>query len=574
MKLTRLVLLLFLAMGAPHAARAQAAAPAAPAAAEVPSAERPAARAAQPPQTPRGRGTTVEVPETPGQSTTDFGEVRISRTAVRVGSSYELDSGANVEDVAVVMGSATINGHVHGDLAVVLGDLQLGPTAIVDGDVAVVGGSATAAEGAAIRNELVIVGGTLTAPPGFRPEGEQVIVGTPYVGSALRSFTPWITRGLLWGRVIVPSLGWIWWIVGLSALIYVAIAVLFPGAVASVVRTIVSRPLSAFFAGLLTLLLVGPISTILAISVVGIVVIPFLFFAVLIGGLVGKVSVFSWIGRTVMPGSPASPASEEESTGRGLGAMLIGLVVIIVLYMVPIVGLMTWAVVGLLGLGAAVLTMIRAMRNERAARAAKTPPPVPPRSSPGEPLGGPEGPITGGQSPVPGAAMSFASAEGMAAAADEASGFPAGAGALPPPPAAAAVVGNLTAYPRASFLDRLAAGVVDAVVVAVVINLLDFHRGPFDNFFVVLLIYNIAFWAWKGTTIGGIVTSLRVVRVDGGPLQPVDAIVRGLSSLLSLAALGIGFFWILLDSNRERQAWHDIIAGTLVVRVPRDLPLS
>jgi uncharacterized RDD family membrane protein YckC len=34
---------------------------------------------------------------------------------------------------------------------------------------------------------------------------------------------------------------------------------------------------------------------------------------------------------------------------------------------------------------------------------------------------------------------------------------------------------------------------------------------------------------------------------------------------------GLGFFWIAIDDNS--QAWHDKIAGTVVVRVPKGVPL-
>jgi uncharacterized RDD family membrane protein YckC len=64
---------------------------------------------------------------------------------------------------------------------------------------------------------------------------------------------------------------------------------------------------------------------------------------------------------------------------------------------------------------------------------------------------------------------------------------------------------------------------------------------------------------------------LRVVRVDGRPLRFVDGLVRGLSGLFSIVAAGIGFLWILKDP--ERQGWHDKIAGTFVVKVPRDYPV-
>jgi uncharacterized RDD family membrane protein YckC len=71
--------------------------------------------------------------------------------------------------------------------------------------------------------------------------------------------------------------------------------------------------------------------------------------------------------------------------------------------------------------------------------------------------------------------------------------------------------------------------------------------------------------------VGGIICQLRVIRTDGSPLRFVDALVRGLSSIFSFAVLGLGCLWILRDP--ERQAWHDRIAGTYVVEVPRGWPL-
>ena len=39
-----------------------------------------------------------------------------------------------------------------------------------------------------------------------------------------------------------------------------------------------------------------------------------------------------------------------------------------------------------------------------------------------------------------------------------------------------------------------------------------------------------------------------------------------------VAVVGLGAFWILRDP--ERQSWHDRIAGTYVVKVPRSYPVS
>jgi uncharacterized RDD family membrane protein YckC len=63
-----------------------------------------------------------------------------------------------------------------------------------------------------------------------------------------------------------------------------------------------------------------------------------------------------------------------------------------------------------------------------------------------------------------------------------------------------------------------------------------------------------------------------MVRADGKRLEFVDAVVRGLGGVLSVASLGIGFLWILRDP--QHQAWHDKIAGTIVVKVPKGTPLD
>lgn len=138
------------------------------------------------------------------------------------------------------------------------------------------------------------------------------------------------------------------------------------------------------------------------------------------------------------------------------------------------------------------------------------------------------------------------------------------------PPVALTNPSAVATLPHAGFRDRVAAGLLDLILVMFTYQLVNVFRR--DNvFFLLLLIYHIAFWAWKGTTVGGIICQLRVVRVDGSPLQFVDALVRGLSAIFSIVVLGLGIFWILRDP--ERQAWHDRIAGTYVVKVPRNWPL-
>ncbi len=118
---------------------------------------------------------------------------------------------------------------------------------------------------------------------------------------------------------------------------------------------------------------------------------------------------------------------------------------------------------------------------------------------------------------------------------------------------------------------------LDAILVAIVNGWLmagyfSFGRGPDNAYLAVLFIYHVAFWAWKGTTLGGIIVNIRMVRTTGETPRFIDALVRGLSAIFSVAALFIGCLWMLTDP--QKQMWHDKFAGTLVVKVPRDIVLS
>jgi uncharacterized RDD family membrane protein YckC len=469
---------------------------------------------------------TVERPEEPEQVFRSYGPT------IRIGQDYTLRANEVVRDVRSVFGDVTIDGRVDRDVVVVLGSARLGPAAIVDGSLVVIGGGATIAQGAAVRGDMVVVGGTLNAPSDFSPGGEHVVIGFPVLGNALRGIVPWITRGLLWGRLIVPELRWIWIVVGTVFLIALLVNTLFDRAVRGCADTLVARPLSSFLLGLLVAVLCVPALAILAATVIGLAVVPFVLCAIVLAGIVGKVGVARAIGRGVI-----KPASAEEGVQAFL-CFVLGFAVLVFVYMVPLLGVVTWALTGVLGLGAAASTFRAGLRREQPARV--VPPVV-------VPVVAAEAAVAGEPAPAAPVSAAFEPVVPVPAA----------------PPA-----GDLALYPRAAFLDRLAAFALDCVLVAIAVQLLVFRNE--DGWFpLLLLVYHIAFWTWKGTTLGGIICAVRVIRTDGTELRPIDAVVRGLSAIFSIAALGIGCFWMLQDA--ERQMWHDKIAGTLVVKVPRHM---
>ena len=490
----------------------------------------------------------LAVPALAQERTDNEPVIRSSRPVVRVGQGYVVRAGDAVYDLHTVLGDVTIDGRVNNDAVVALGSARLGSNAVINGSLVVVGGTVTVADGAAVHGDFVVVGGALDAPSTFYPHGTQVIVGTPAMGEALRAAVPWLTHGLLWGRLIVPGLGWIWMFVGVAFFVGLLVNLLFDRPVRACADVIVARPVGSFLLGLFVLLLTVPALAILAASVIGIAVVPFVLCAIVAAAIVGKVGVARAIGGVV--------TRETAESGRvyGLASFVIGFALLAVAYMIPLVGIVTWAITGALGLGAATITFRVALKRERP-RVAETPPPAPPI-------------VPTYQAPPPEAPAAAAPLAFESAAPPP---FPEASASVAAPPPPAPLPGTLASYARAAFLDRVAAFALDCILVAIAVEIVNLNR--YDGAFAFwLLVYHIAFWAWRGTTLGGIVIGLRVVRTQGADLRLVDAVVRGLASIFSIVALGIGCLWMLQDP--ERQMWHDKIAGTVVIKVPRELLLA
>lgn len=76
--------------------------------------------------------------------------------------------------------------------------------------------------------------------------------------------------------------------------------------------------------------------------------------------------------------------------------------------------------------------------------------------------------------------------------------------------------------------------------------------------------YFVLSWTRVGATIGMRAWGLRLVRADGTRLDARVALLRLGLAVLSLAALGAGFWFAMLDD--ERRTWHDRVCGTRMTR--------
>lgn len=133
--------------------------------------------------------------------------------------------------------------------------------------------------------------------------------------------------------------------------------------------------------------------------------------------------------------------------------------------------------------------------------------------------------------------------------------------------------------PPAGFLRRLGGIVYDALLVIALVmvtlffltglNRFEAVQGPWVNSILFLEIYAFFafFWVRRGQTLGMLAWRMQVRSMGGGPITLTQATLRFIGALLSFAALGLGYLWILVD--RQRRSWSDLLSGSRIVVLPK-----
>lgn len=122
-------------------------------------------------------------------------------------------------------------------------------------------------------------------------------------------------------------------------------------------------------------------------------------------------------------------------------------------------------------------------------------------------------------------------------------------------------------YELADVGTRLVAQIIDGFILGMITALLTmvFREPGTVGGFLVGLLYNGYFWTQKdGQTPGKRIMNIRIVRVSGEPLDYAAVLVRYIGYYINTFVFGIGWLWALF--NDKSQGWHDLLAGTYVVR--------
>jgi len=239
--------------------------------------------------------------------------------------------GEALADVVAVDGTVSISGGVAGDVIVLGGDVRLLRGGRVDGDVFVLGGDVATAPGASIAGRTV-------AYPSVSRAWLTLLEG-PSLG--MPSSSP-----LVVGAKLALLCGWL-----VLLLLFFATA---GREVLATSESVAGDPFRNFLVGLtavLSLVLTALFLTSLAAGVLGV---PLLFLAVFVALLLklwGMVAVFhalgDWLSRRLLRGRLLP-----------LSAATVGLLVLGAAKLLPWIGVWTWTVATLIGVGAALSTKL------------------------------------------------------------------------------------------------------------------------------------------------------------------------------------------------------------------------
>lgn len=124
----------------------------------------------------------------------------------------------------------------------------------------------------------------------------------------------------------------------------------------------------------------------------------------------------------------------------------------------------------------------------------------------------------------------------------------------------------------AGFWVRFGAYVVDVFIlwIGVAIGAVFFAQSNSGAGIALLWLAPFLYWWWgdsSGQTLGKRALRIEVVKPSGLPPGGASGLGRSLGRILSSLFLGLGYLWVAFDANK--QAWHDKMAGTYVVRIPR-----
>lgn len=240
---------------------------------------------------------------------------------VRFYRDVAIAQGQDVNDVVAIGGSVTVFGRVAGNVTALGGFVVLKPGSYVGG-------------------EIVSIGGEVIKEPGAELVGR---VTTIYMPHFIPSFATILKGGWLamWATISVLVL------VGFLGLAILIIA-LMPDHMKVVVKSLETSFGIMLLWGLAWTILIVPVAALLAVSIIGVVLIPVEILVVVLALIIGYIAGGVFIGKHILASFMKKPMPIVDA--------LLGIVVLFLIGFVPIVGPVIKALFLIAGYGAVLVT--------------------------------------------------------------------------------------------------------------------------------------------------------------------------------------------------------------------------
>jgi hypothetical protein len=252
------------------------------------------------------------------------------------GGVVTLEDGSQVNgDVVLLGGTIDIDGNVGGNVVGIGGVVSLGAAAVIDGDLTTLAASLNREEGAQVRGNVT---SGFPAPFSFSVPGGVTVPDVPNVevrASPIVNVMWFFFRTFLWAALAV------------------LLAMFLPDHVERTASTIIRQPVLAGGVGLLTTI-VGPLLLIgIAITIILIPVSLVGFLILAIAWFVGRIAIGYEIGRRF-----AETANQDwpPAVAAGAGTFILTFVIDGADALIPCVGWLIPAVVGIVGVGGILLS--------------------------------------------------------------------------------------------------------------------------------------------------------------------------------------------------------------------------
>ena len=242
------------------------------------------------------------------------------------GQSLNVGADETVDKAVAIGGSVTIAGHVRRDAVAVGGSVTLLPGARVEGDAVAIGGTVTVPEGATLEGDNVSLAGTIPTTVGSMVR--WVVGGRPHMLSMF-GFAARMARALL------------------LFVIALFIVLAFPGAVMRIRTYLVNRPGLSAVGGIAILLGFFPLCALLAVTIIGIPLIPVAVMLLVALFLFGFTVSAGWLGERM-------PVSAENRTP--VKSVALGGTILVVVGLLPWIGTSVLILAAAISAGATLLS--------------------------------------------------------------------------------------------------------------------------------------------------------------------------------------------------------------------------